>query len=58
MKGDATGQGYNFGGEKVVGMSRRLRQIEAENRKRVPCPKCGNLVRPELLDQHDRAYHA
>lgn len=35
-----------------------LTEIETDNRlNRRPCPKCGNLVKPRLQGQHDRAYH-
>lgn len=51
--------------DQVSAMERHRRQqmkllepFERENRLyRKPCPKCSNLVRPELLGQHYDAYH-
>lgn len=36
-----------------------LERLKLENQQlRKPCVKCNNLVRPELLRQHNEAYHS
>lgn len=36
-----------------------LEQLRTENQQlRKPCKICNNLVRPELLKQHNEAYHS
>lgn len=48
-----------FGTERLGQFTALLAALKHENETlRKPCPTCGNLVRPELLDQHNEAYHS
>lgn len=44
--------------EKAQAIDKRLRPFVEQNAKRRPCEICGNLVLPEKLDVHIRAFHS
>lgn len=49
--------GYNFGGERAHQMQALLADVRAENRRRVPCPRCGLALLPEAQASHDALHH-
>lgn len=57
MNEDGTGRGYNFGGEKAARLSAALAAVRQQNQSRRKCRRCGNLVLPRLMAQHNAAYH-